>query len=188
MRHHRHTNALNSRATGTVIDWKVGMSAAEQSVTVKADAPFTFKWSGSHNVYRFPSEAAYKSCDFSRATFVSDKEFTMTLRGSGTVYFGCKVGSHCKLGQKVAVTIAGTLTARPTRPVDTTPPARTTTAIKGAATAHKLCILCLHATGLLCALVFFCPPLSSYWFRCRGGKLHSRFVYPPPQYPFVRHC
>ena len=81
------------------------MSAAEQSISVKADEPFTFKWEGTHNVYRFPSEAAYKACDFSRATFVADKPFTMSLRGSGTVYFACKVGSHCKLGQKVAVTI-----------------------------------------------------------------------------------
>ena len=85
------------------------MSAAEQIVTVKADAPFTFKWTGSHNVYRFPSEAAYKACDFSRATFVADRSFTMTLKGSGTFYFGCKVTGHCRAGQKVAVTIAGTL-------------------------------------------------------------------------------
>ena len=109
VRHHRHTNALNSRATGTVIDWKVGMSAAEQSISVKSGEPFTFKWTGSHNVYRFPSEAAYKACDFSKATFVADRSFTMTLKGSGTVYFGCKVGSHCRAGQKVAITIAGTL-------------------------------------------------------------------------------
>ena len=117
MRHHRHTNSLNSRATGTVIDWKVGMSAAEQSISVKANQPFTFKWTGSHNVYKFPDEAAYKSCDFSGATFVSDealssrtgKPFTMKLGGPGTYYFGCKVASHCKGGQKVAVTIAGTL-------------------------------------------------------------------------------
>ena len=108
MHHHRHTNSLNSRATGTVIDWKVGMSAAEQSISVKAGEAFTFKWTGSHNVYQFLSEAAYKACDFSGAKFVSDRSFTMKLGGSGTVYFGCKVGSHCRAGQKVAVTIAGT--------------------------------------------------------------------------------
>ena len=85
------------------------MSAAEQSISVKSDEPFTFKWTGSHNVYKFPSEAAYKACDFSRATFVADRSFTMTLKGSGTVYFGCKVTGHCRAGQKVAVTIAGTL-------------------------------------------------------------------------------
>ena len=85
------------------------MSAAEQSVTVKSGESVTFKWSGTHDVYRFPSEAAYKSCDFSSATFVSSSSFTLTLRGAGTFYFACKVASHCKFGQKVAITLAGTL-------------------------------------------------------------------------------
>ena len=89
------------------------MSAAEQSVTVKAGEAFTFKWTGSHDVYQFPTEAAYKSCDFSRAKLVSARPFTMTLSGSGTVYFGCKVAGHCRAGQKVAVTIAGTLIGLP---------------------------------------------------------------------------
>ena len=116
--HHRHTNAIDSRAktpAGKVIDWKVGMSAAEQSVSVKAGEVFSFKWTGDHNVYKFPNAEAYKSCDFTKATLVSGKPFSFSLSGSGTYYYGCKVGLHCKGSQKVTVTVGGVATKPTTK-------------------------------------------------------------------------
>merc|ERR1712032_139572 len=92
----------------TIIDWKLGMSTAEQSVAVKTNEFLTFKWSGFHNVYEFKNEALYKSCDFSGAKLIAEKPFTRKLDDTtGTFYYGCKVGSHCKFGQKVTVKITG---------------------------------------------------------------------------------
>jgi hypothetical protein len=65
----------------------------------------TLTFSSSHNVYEFPSAAAYEACDFSSAVEVagrSDGSFTHIVT-AGTAYFGCEVGSHCRSGQKIAI-------------------------------------------------------------------------------------
>ena len=91
-----------------VIDWKLGMSAAEQSLTVVVNQRFKFEWTGHHNVYVFPSKAAYEACDFTGAKPVSVKPLTMASGAPGTFYYGCEIVSHCKFGQKIAVTVVGT--------------------------------------------------------------------------------
>ena len=93
------------------IDWKLGMKT---NATTETNTTVVFKWSGYHNVYMFPSKAAFDSCDFSDATELATNDknpFTYKASAPGTYYFGCEVGNgyHCKQPQKLALTVTGAL-------------------------------------------------------------------------------
>ena len=98
------------------IDWKLGMSVDEQNQVVELDeenlAVVVFEWNGYHSVYQFPDKDAFENCDFSQAKYLfvtlTGLGYTFRARSSGTYYFGCKVGSHCQAGQKLALQVTGT--------------------------------------------------------------------------------
>ena len=82
--------------------------------TAKVGTNVVFKWGGYHNVYMFPSKAAFEKCDFSGAKEVarySENPFTYKASKAGTYYFGCEVGNgyHCNTPQKLALTVTGML-------------------------------------------------------------------------------
>ena len=98
----------------TKIDWKVGMTGAEMKQTVPVNTDVIFKWSGWHNVWKFPDKAAFDACDFSRATELaasSKGPYTYQASSAGIVYFGCRVQwfslSNCKAKQKLALSVTG---------------------------------------------------------------------------------
>merc|ERR1719163_247926 len=65
----------------------------------------SFSYSSSHDVYEYPSQAAYDSCDFKDATLLGGtRDSPVDVVVSGTRYIGCSKGSHCKNGQKVTIT------------------------------------------------------------------------------------
>ena len=86
------------------------MTAKEQMQNVKVNTAVMFKWNGNHNVYLFPSKAAYDSCKFDKATKLGTKSpYTYMAKSPGVFYFGCQVGSHCNSKQKLALTVTGTV-------------------------------------------------------------------------------
>ena len=106
MNEHSH---IHTAQAAKIIDWKLGMSAEEQAQNVKVNTAVVFKWNGAHNVYIFPSKAAFDSCNFDKATKLgTTSPYTYKASSPGVFYFGCEVGSHCKDKQKLALTVAGT--------------------------------------------------------------------------------
>ena len=90
------------------IDWKLGMTDAEQRQTVTVGTDVVFKRTDQHNVWLMPNKAAYDACDFSQATeLASDSENDYTYKAStpGTFYFGCQITSHCRYAHKMALTV-----------------------------------------------------------------------------------
>lgn len=107
------------------IDWDA--ASGWGSGSFDAGTRLQFEWSGSHNVYLLPSEAAYNSCDFSGATLLGSSSpltYDIPTSTNTSLYFACSVGSHCNSGQKLEVEVR-TLspTSAPTAPV--TSPATT---------------------------------------------------------------
>ena len=125
------------------IDWKLGMTKAEQAQTVAPGTNVIFKWSGTHNVWLMPNKVAYNECDFDQArelASTSVNEYTYKAPAAGTVYFTCKVEGplppnrwsrgHCKFGNmKLVLTVA----SAPAPKITAAPPA--TTAAPPATTA-----------------------------------------------------
>ena len=95
----------------TNIDWKIGMSDAEQKATVAAKTNVVFKWSGYHDVYQFTDKTKYDNCDFTGATEkaagANGGTYTYVANTAGTFYFGCKITGHCQAKQKIALTVTG---------------------------------------------------------------------------------
>ena len=86
--------------------WKLGMSKTEQSATVKQGTKVTLTWSGYHNVYQFNTLTEFNNCDFNKAKLVCEKSpCTIPAQSAGTFYYSCKVGSHCKSNQKLALKV-----------------------------------------------------------------------------------
>ena len=102
-----HTNAHIAHLPKT-IDWKRGMTTAEQNVKVDEGTEVIFNWEFVHNVYMFASASAYTDCDFSGATKLSDESgyrFS-TEHKSGAFYFGCEYSGHCKDNQKLHLEVS----------------------------------------------------------------------------------
>ena len=109
MRYHPHPSTAQKN-----IDWKLGMSNAEQTQTVTVGGNIIFKWSDIHNVWSLPNKAAYDACDFSQGIELaptSVNEYIYKASSTGIVYFSCQVFGHCKyLDQKLALTVTATQT------------------------------------------------------------------------------
>ena len=97
------------------IDWKIPMDP--QTMTVAAGSTVTFTWSSTHNVYEVPDATALDNCDWSSGTLVASSSVqTVDVAAPDTPktrYFVCTVGSHCTMGQKIAITWAAAPTAAP---------------------------------------------------------------------------
>ena len=107
-----HTNAYkHTMHAAKVVDWKLGMTAAEQTQTVKMNNVVVFNWEGLHNVYMFASKSAFDSCNFAGAVKVgTESPFVYKPSSSGVFYFGCQIGKHCAEKQKLALTVTGMTT------------------------------------------------------------------------------
>ena len=104
------------------IDWKLGMTTAEQTQTVSANTDVIFKWTGSHDVWLLPNKGAYDACEFSQGkelASTSVNKYTYETLAAGTFYFACKVTGHCRFDVKLALTV----TPPPLSPAPTTTPA-----------------------------------------------------------------
>ena len=79
-------------------------------------------WSGVHDVWRFPDEAAMDACDFSEAEELASTDsssYVVDGQGSGddggSLYLGCSVSDHCSVGnQKLTLTYAEAPASAPT--------------------------------------------------------------------------
>ena len=92
----------------TQIQWKVPMSTTEQKQTVKVNTDVVFTWSGTHNVYMFPTKADFDSCNFAKATEMgTTSPYTYKPSSAGMFYFGCQIAGHCNT-QKLALTVTST--------------------------------------------------------------------------------
>ena len=102
---------LGLKVTTKDIAWNTDMTAEQRAETVILGDSVVFTWTGTHDVYRFPDEAAFTSCDFAGATELaptSVNTYTFETTSPGTFYFGCSVSAHCsEAGQKLALTVAG---------------------------------------------------------------------------------
>ena len=90
------------------VDWKI--PTEPQVLSVAAGTTVKFSWSDTHNVYEVPDATAFDACDSSGATEVaSTAAQTVDVAAPETPttkYYVCTVGSHCTMGQKIAITWA----------------------------------------------------------------------------------
>jgi len=87
------------------IDWTAGFgNVIAQSMEAEVGDSLIFNDVGGHNIYLMPSKAAFDDCDFSSATLLSSNNGYQHMLTSLPMYFACRVGSHCRAGQKLAVT------------------------------------------------------------------------------------
>ena len=104
--------ALALTAQAVDINWKIPVAQPSVTVDKATDATITFKWNGFHSVFEVPSKAAMDSCDFTDAQEIAPQSnggsVTVDAPAAGeTKYYACDVGSHCLLGQRVAITSEG---------------------------------------------------------------------------------
>ena len=75
-------------------------------------------WSGVHDVWRFPDEAAMDACDFSEAEELASTDsnsYVVDSNSYGSIYLGCSVSDHCSVGnQKLTLTYAEAPASAPT--------------------------------------------------------------------------
>jgi hypothetical protein len=98
--------------------------ASTQSLTVGDTLVFTFA-PQYHNVYSLPTEAAYGSCDQAVATELTDGttgSYSWAPTKGGIYYFACfksveGQGTHCEMGQKVAMVVKDGVAAPTIAPV-----------------------------------------------------------------------
>jgi len=87
------------------IDWTAGFgNVPAQSMEAEIGDSLIFNDVGGHNIYLMPTKAAFDDCDFSSATLLSNNNGYMHTLTSLPMYFACRVGSHCRAGQKLSVT------------------------------------------------------------------------------------
>ena len=103
-------------AAAATVDWEsMHPSSGTNTLSATAGEAVAFSWTDMHDVWLMASETAYDSCNFTGATEThSISVRTGDVSGLGeTKFFSCSVVSHCKDGQKVAITWAGTATPAP---------------------------------------------------------------------------
>ena len=97
-----------------------------QAANVLTNTSVTFSWSGWHNVYQSASKADFDSCVRTGGTLLTaaglDGTYTTTLVDPGTYYYICEVPGHCGAGQKIAITVVGSLPSPSLPPLPPPPP------------------------------------------------------------------
>ena len=86
------------------IDWITNFrSPSGQSLNASYGEFLSFEWSGNHthNVYLFPDQTAFDSCNFSDADFLGSSSPTTFTLDSFPTYFGLEM--TCNAGHKLAV-------------------------------------------------------------------------------------
>ena len=94
----------------TIVNWMGNFrNPSGQSFNASYGEFLSFEWSGNHahNVYLFPDQTAFDSCNFSAADFLSSSSPTTFTIDSFPTYFGSKM--TCNAGHKLAV-LSGTVT------------------------------------------------------------------------------
>ena len=125
----------------TKFRWTKGFSGKEkdQRLIVANGTTVEFDWdpSSEHNVYRMADKAAFGAfgildgtgaCDWTGSTLIDGGQtpgakYTFHGADGQNFYFGCKVGMHCSMGQKLEVTIS----ASAAEPI--APPSRSTVSL-----------------------------------------------------------
>jgi len=136
--------------------WKMGMTTAEQKVTVYRDQNVTFSWSAAtHNVKKVANKAAFDACTTAGMTPVGTESPVTLGMGSDVVaagdcvydepcYYICGIDGHCAMEQKIAITFKNELLAsKNTMTSDTTK----------AASASGAWLPTLSATAFLAVIV-----------------------------------
>ena len=104
------SGATRRRVLQEAVNWEaMHPSASANTLAVAVGTTVTFTWTDTHDVWEFPDEAAYNSCDFTGAvehasTSVQTVDIVPATSTAQTKYFGCKVSDHCNEGQKVVIT------------------------------------------------------------------------------------
>ena len=105
------------------VDWDLGMDP--QTLSVAAGTTVRFTWSSTHDVWEM-SETAFDACNKTIGTEVASTEVqTIDVAAPDTPttkYYICKVGSHCIMGQKIAITWEAASTAAPVASTDAPTP------------------------------------------------------------------
>ena len=98
------------------VDWAATMSDPEKrAMEASAGTLITFTWTGNHNVYKMASKEAFDACDFTGAVEVGSQSPTLVnYAGAEAAYYACEVGTHCRNGQKLAVSPPPTTTTTTT--------------------------------------------------------------------------
>ena len=120
-----HSSASSSCAPAIVnVDWKLGMNASEQKVTVRSLGVVQFTWSGHHNVAEVSNLEKYNACNMTGAVDLSpshdhvhdhsshahrrlaDETYNWQVgTAAGPRYIVCEVPGHCSAGQRIVVTV-----------------------------------------------------------------------------------
>ena len=113
--------ATTTVTIGTSSGFWSAIPSSPSSYSVAVGDKLHFKYNGYHNLYLMESVAKYDSCDFSGATELASTThgggsgsmpnlYEAVVSSAGTLYFACRVGSHCvgwgSGGQKVTITAA----------------------------------------------------------------------------------
>lgn len=101
-----------------------------QSISVVSGERVTFSWPGGwHSVYQLTDPADFTSCAKEGGTELwrasSKGNLELTFQTPGTYYYICRVGSHCNMGQKLAITVLARATPSPPLPPIRLPPSPT---------------------------------------------------------------
>ena len=122
--------ATTTVTIGSSSSYWSAMPSSPSSYSVAVGDKLRFRYNANHNLYLMESAAKYASCDFSGATELASTSqgggsgdspnlYEAVVTAAGTLYFACQMGSHCLMGQKVAITA---VPAAPTPPPTPPPP------------------------------------------------------------------
>ena len=157
------------------------MPSSFSSYNVTVGDKLSFRYTGSHNVYKMASKAAYDSCDFDGATELGSTSvgggtgdtpnlYEAVVTTAGTLYLACQVGSHCNNLQKVTITAAALPPTPPPTPPSPPPPSSPPVSVSTSAAG------CAAALGETPSVVAFegvplSQPTALSWHPTRPDEL-----------------